>query len=92
MPAEFEASYRTRLSDVVSSWDGNVTLRFLATNYIKNYSSNGINPATDTAGQNTGNGPPSWRWTASAGYGRGQRHRPRDRAGAGRRGRPHRVC
>ena len=41
------------------SWAGNVTARFLATNYLKNYSSNGINPPTDTVGVNFGSSGPT---------------------------------
>ena len=65
---DFEASYRTPLDAINADWSGNVTLRFLATRFIKNYSSNGINLPTDTAGQNTGGGPPRWRWNGSLNY------------------------
>jgi outer membrane receptor protein involved in Fe transport len=65
---DFEASYFLPVANVVDSWAGNLSFRFLGTHYVENYSSNGINLPTDTAGQNTGNGPPSWRWTASTTY------------------------
>ena len=65
---DYEATYRLPMSSLVSAWDGNLTVRFLATNYLKNYSSNGINTPTDTAGQNTNSGPPDWRWNGSVNY------------------------
>lgn len=65
---DIEASYRLPLAQVIPALAGDFGLRALATHYLKNYSSNGINPPTDTAGQNTGDGPPNWRWTATASY------------------------
>lgn len=68
---DFEASYRRPL------FDGNLSLRFLATRFIKNYSNNGINAPTDTVGTNSqnitaavanGSGStslPKWRYLAS---------------------------
>ncbi|MHB1207948.1 MAG: TonB-dependent receptor domain-containing protein, partial [Rhodospirillaceae bacterium] len=68
---DFEASYRTPLSAIASDWDGDIALRFLATHYLKNFSSNGVNVPTDSAGQNTIGGPPSWRYLATATYSEG---------------------
>ena len=65
---DFEASYSLPLATLSSSWNGNLAFRFLATNYIKDYSNNGITAPQDVAGQNSNNGVPSWRWTASAAY------------------------
>jgi len=65
---DYEATYRMPMDSLVSAWSGNLTFRLLATNFLKNYSSNGINTPTDTAGQNTGSGPPDWRWNASVNY------------------------
>ena len=65
---DIESSYRVAASSLFSSWNGDFAVRALATHYLENYSSNGINKPTDTAGQNTGNGPPSWRWNASLSY------------------------
>jgi len=45
-----------------------LTVRVLATRYLKNYSDDGINPAYDTVGNNSGNGPPRWIWTSSITY------------------------
>ncbi len=65
---DIEASYRSRLEDLIGTGEGNLTVRFLATHYIKNYSSNGINAPTNTAGENAGGGPPKWRWMGSISY------------------------
>ena len=61
---DIEASYRTRLDEIVSSWAGDVSLRFLATHYLKKYTNNGINPATDRVGQNSDGSPPHWRYVS----------------------------
>ena len=53
---------------------GTLTLRGIATNYIKNYVNNGIDAPVDSAGQNSTNGlalfdgPPSWLYRASLTY------------------------
>ncbi len=65
---DLDMSYRTALSDLVSGAPGNLTLRALGTHYIKNYTDNTITLPTDTAGQNTGGGPASWRWNTSLTY------------------------
>jgi hypothetical protein len=56
------------MADVYAPLRGSVSLRAMATNYLENYTNNGIDPPTDTAGQNTGDGPPSWRYHLSATY------------------------
>jgi len=53
---DIEASYRLPMQ----LWGGDVNIRALATHYLKNYSANGINIPTDTAGSNASSGPPSW--------------------------------
>ena len=65
---DIEASYRTPLDAIVSDWSGDLTLRFLTTRYLKNFTSNGVNIPTDTVGENSGNGPPNWRYLATIGY------------------------
>ena len=65
---DIETSYRVPVQDLIDTWDGDLTLRFLATHFIKDYSDNGINTPTDTAGENTSSGPPSWRWNGSMNY------------------------
>lgn len=53
---DIEAGYRLPMP----VWGGDLAVRAMATHYIKNYSANGINVPTDTAGQNINNGPPDW--------------------------------
>ena len=67
---DFEASYRTSLDAINSDWGGSLMLRFLATHFIKNYSSNGITIPYEGAGVNAGvaNAVPHWRWNGSATY------------------------
>jgi outer membrane receptor protein involved in Fe transport len=66
---DLEASYRTPLDAIVEGWDGNLAARFLATNFIKAWSSNGINVPVDYAGTNSGgNALPDWRWNADLMY------------------------
>src|SRR5690606_29629184 len=59
---DIEASYRMPI------FAGDLTVRALATHYLKLRSDNGINEPTDTVGQNSGNGPPDWRWTSTVSY------------------------
>ena len=65
---DLEASYRTPLAAIVGDWRGDVTLRMLATHFISRYTDNGINPAFDAVGTNSGSGPPHWRYMASLNY------------------------
>lgn len=64
---DFEASYRTPL------FGGNLTLRALATRFIKSTTDDGITPIVDLVGTNSTLGSlrtslPKWRYTASIGY------------------------
>ena len=66
---DIEASYRTKLDDIVPAWGGDLTLRFLATHFLKNYQNTGISPPTDRVGQNgAGSGPPHWRYVGEVGW------------------------
>ena len=65
---DMEASYRFTLSDVVADLPGTMAVRAVATRYLKNYEDNGIDPPTDTVGQNLGDGPPKWLYRVSATY------------------------
>lgn len=65
---DIEASYTVPLSTFVEGWRGTLSLRSLATHYIEMSSNNGVDPPTDRAGQNTGNGPPSWLYRFTASY------------------------
>ena len=65
---DIEASYRTPLDAINSDWAGNLTLRFLATHFLKRYQNNGINAPTDTVGTNSGGGPPHWRYAGDVNW------------------------
>ncbi|MGE4063746.1 MAG: TonB-dependent receptor plug domain-containing protein [Rhodospirillaceae bacterium] len=65
---DVDLSYRTSLDEIVDGWAGNLSLRALATRYLENYRNDGIAPPTESVGQNSGNGPPKWRYRLSAGY------------------------
>lgn len=64
---DFEAGYSMPADQLFEDWSGTLSLRFLGTNFIKRYTSNGFN-VFDTAGENNAGGPPSWRWRLTAGY------------------------
>jgi outer membrane receptor protein involved in Fe transport len=59
---DVEASYSRPMGG------GELAIRALATRYLKNYSANGINVPTDSAGQNAGSGPPDWLGRVSLSY------------------------
>ncbi|EQB01947.1 hypothetical protein L288_17145 [Sphingobium quisquiliarum P25] len=64
---DFEASYRRPMLG------GNVSLRFLATRFLKSRTDNGITPATDLVGTNgtlvsARTSLPKWRYTGTATY------------------------
>lgn len=67
---DFEASYR------LGAFGGEITIRGLATRFLKNRIDNGITPATDNVGTNGINGSlrnslPKWRYLTSVTYDRG---------------------
>src|SRR3546814_12283126 len=47
---------------------GDLTLRAMATRYIKNYFDNGIDAPTDTVGQNAPGGTPKWLYRIQANW------------------------
>src|SRR3546814_8804945 len=59
---DFESSYRVPVAS------GNLTLRAMATRYIKNYFDNGIEVPTDTVGQNAPGGTPKWLYRVQGTY------------------------
>jgi len=63
---DFEASYRTALSAIVDSWDGDVNLRVVASRAVRNATDNGL-LVTDTAGAN-GASVPKWSVTMNGSY------------------------
>ena len=65
---DLESSYTFDLSSVYAPLGGSLALRALATHYLENYTNNGIDEPTDTAGEDAGNGPPSWLYQLNATY------------------------
>ena len=70
---DLEASYRTNMSAVHESMDGNLTLRGSFTHYISNLIDDTLNRPRETAGQIAGSqittqGPPKWNYRLSAIY------------------------
>ena len=66
---DFETSYRLNLADISSGLNGGLSARFLATHFLKNRVSNGINKPTDQVGQLSGGvNLPNWKWTAALVY------------------------
>lgn len=67
---DFEANYNVSMQDIVAGWGGDLTIRGLATNYIKNFTDTGILgvPATNTVGTNSNSGPPHWRYSITGIY------------------------
>ena len=59
---DFESSYRTGVGD------GSLTLRAMATRYIKNYFDNGIDAPTDRVGENSAGGTPKWLYRVQGTY------------------------
>jgi iron complex outermembrane receptor protein len=67
---DFGAVYRLPLASVAETWAGDLTLRAAATKYLENSTAGVFGEVSDIVGQNSGMGPPHWRWTASATYAR----------------------
>lgn len=65
---DIEASYRFQLDSIASSLPGSIAIRAVATHYMEDSESNGVDPPTDTAGENSGSGPPSWIYRATIDY------------------------
>ncbi|PZN93998.1 MAG: TonB-dependent receptor [Alphaproteobacteria bacterium] len=65
---DFEASYSFDLADVFGNAPGAVSIRGLATRFLEASESNGIDPATDTSGENAFGGPPKWTFRATLAY------------------------
>lgn len=57
---DFEASYRTDLSDIVSAWTGSLTIRALGTYYLEFSTDDSLNPPYDLVGVNNDGGQPRW--------------------------------
>jgi len=67
---DFEASYRRTLDTDLPWLNGDLTFRFQATKYLKNYTNNAVTAPTDNVGTNSNNGSqllslPSFQWLTS---------------------------
>ena len=65
---DVEASYRTSLSDVVSDWNGAISLHGLMTFYLRNYQDNTFQLPTNKVGENSTTTPPNWKLNVTASY------------------------
>jgi iron complex outermembrane recepter protein len=69
---DIEASYRTPLSAIVDSWEGDITVRALATHVKYLRQDTGFSFVTDAVGNhgNQGTAVPEWRYNFSLNYSR----------------------
>lgn len=66
---DFEASYSFRPDDIWSSLpDGDLSLSFQMTKYLKNYTDTTLAPPTDNVGENGGGAPPNWTLVGRVAY------------------------
>ena len=65
---DVETSYRFALTDVISDFEGDITLHGNATFYLRNFADNKLTPSSDQVGVNNGDGPPNWRMNVSVSY------------------------
>ena len=67
---DIEASYTLPLDTVNSDWAGKLSWRGLATHAIEDTTTSGVvgSIPSNSAGQNTGAGPPKWRFQTSLNY------------------------
>lgn len=65
---DVEATYRIQLADLIGAMDGSLILRAMGTRFLENYINNGIDPPTDTVGENFGDGPPKFLYRLQATY------------------------
>jgi iron complex outermembrane receptor protein len=67
---DFDITYQVPLDDM--DWfgkiPGDLTMHALATNYMRDYTNDGVNPPADVAGVNASAGVPSWIFRVSATY------------------------
>ena len=73
---DLESSYRRDLATIAPFLQGNLSLRMLATHYLKNTVNNGITVPTDNVGTNSQNvtaalSLPRWRYYATLGWDEG---------------------
>jgi iron complex outermembrane receptor protein len=67
---DFDVTYQMPLEDM--NWfgtiPGDMTIHALATDYMRDYTNDGVNPPADVAGVNASGGVPSWIYRVSATY------------------------
>jgi iron complex outermembrane receptor protein len=67
---DFDITYQMPLEDM--NWfgtiPGDMTIHALATDYMRDYTNDGVNPPADVAGVNASGGVPSWIYRVSATY------------------------
>ena len=67
---DFDITYTVPLEEM--DWYGKIpgelTLHGIATHYMRNFTNDGVNPASDIAGVNNGSGTPSWVYYTTATY------------------------
>jgi outer membrane receptor protein involved in Fe transport len=70
---DFEMSYNTPLSSIVNSWQGDLSLHFLATYTDRFIIDDGINSVdyAGDVGSDVSNPTPKWRWNANVTYNNG---------------------
>jgi iron complex outermembrane receptor protein len=67
---DFEATYTTNLDNLVDSWNGNLTIRALASRNLELSTDDGLNPVQDQVGNNSaaGSGVPYWKYAVNVTY------------------------
>lgn len=65
---DIEVSYNFDLDKIIRNAPGTVSLRGLATHFITATQSNGVDPPTDSAGENAFGGPPDWNYRLTLAY------------------------
>jgi outer membrane receptor protein involved in Fe transport len=66
---DIEATYRVPSRNLIYAGEGDIAVRVLATHFIKQYArSSATNIPTESVGENSGFGPPDWRWMGSISY------------------------
>ena len=63
---DLSGSYDVPMDDL--GLPGSLIVHADATNYLRNYTNDGIDPPADTAGSNGGSGPPTWLWRSYLTY------------------------
>lgn len=65
---DLDVTYRIPLGDISGGIPGNLTVRGLATHYIRSYTDDGFSPPSDVAGVNWSGGLPKWSYRFDVNY------------------------